>query len=363
MHDPNGVAPFVEMARVCAARGAGSVQYMWPKPHATAPSPKISYVKLYADWGWMVGAGIYVDDVESMLSKSRNFVLLVSGLALVASLLLSYFMARSLSAPMRRATANLTQFTEQSALAAEHLSSASQSIAAGTSQQAASLEETSAALSELTDHTKESFAAAQNIQALVGRVKSVVDEGNGHMEAMNAAIRRIDDSTQRVRTIVKTIEEIAFQTNILALNAAVEAARAGQAGAGFSVVADEVRNLAQRASQAAKETADLIGNSISSSEQGATISTRLAAAFTGIVAQMQEVNTGLGRITESFHAETDGIAQINSAISEISSVTQAQASTSEETASAAEQLRAQTASLQHLTTELHELVEGASTNT
>jgi methyl-accepting chemotaxis protein len=127
---------------------------------------------------------------------------------------------------MRRAAAKLAQFTEQSALAADHLSSASQAIASGTSQQVASLEETSAALNELTAHTKRSFASAQNIQNLVGRVKSVVDGGDRHMEAMNGAIRQIGDSAQQVRRIVKTIEEIAFQTNILALNAAVEAARA-----------------------------------------------------------------------------------------------------------------------------------------
>ncbi|HUE02483.1 MAG TPA: cache domain-containing protein [Bryobacteraceae bacterium] len=116
------------MRHFAPAHGAGPGQYLWPK---------ISYVKLYPTWGWIVGAGIYVDDVEGMLHKSRSFVLIVSGLGLVASLLLAYFMARSLSAPVRRATANLAQFTEQSALAVEHLSSASQSIAAGTSQQAA----------------------------------------------------------------------------------------------------------------------------------------------------------------------------------------------------------------------------------
>jgi methyl-accepting chemotaxis protein len=302
--------------------------------------PKISYVKLYPASGWVVGAGVYVDDVESALSRSRNFAFIVTGLDLLASFLLSYFMARSLSGPVRRATANLTQFTEESAIAVDHISSASQTIAAGMSQQAASLEETSAALNELTAHTKRSFASAQNMQGLAGRVNLVVEDGNRHMEAMDGAIRQIGDSAQQVRRIVKTIEEIAFQTNILALNAAVEAARAGEAGAGFSVVADEVRNLAQRASQAAKETSDLIGNSLSSSQQGAAISSKLAAAFGDIVVQIQEVSSGLGQITDSFQAETEGIAQVNSAITQISSVTQAQASTSEETASGAEELRA-----------------------
>jgi methyl-accepting chemotaxis protein len=242
----------------------------------------------------------------------------------------------------------------------EHISSASQTIAAGRSQQAASLEETSAALNELTTHTKRNFATTQKIKDLVGRVTLVVEGGNRHMVAMDAAIHRIGDAAQQVRRIVKTIEEIAFQTNILAPNAAVEAARAGEAGAGFSVVADEVRNLAQRASHAAKETADLIGNSLTSSDQGTLIGAKLVAAFGEIVVQIQEVGGGLGQITESFQSETEGTAQINSAVTQISTVTQAQASTSEETASAAEELRAQAVSVRRLTTELHELVEGAA---
>jgi len=358
--DPKGVAIFVEMVQVCSAHGEGAVRYMWPKPGASVPLPKISYVKLHPAWGWIVGAGIYVDDVEAALHKSRNVVFLIAGLDLLISAALSFFMARSLSAPVRRAVANLTQFTTQSAVAVNHLSSASQSIASGMSQQAASLEETGGVLNELTAHNKRNFAGAQNMQNLAAQVKAVVADGNKHMDEMNGAIRQIGDAAQQVRRIVKTIEEIAFQTNILALNAAVEAARAGEAGAGFSVVADEVRSLAQRASQAARETADLIGNSLSSSEQGAVTSAKLAAAFSDIVSRIAEVSGGLGEITSSFQAESEGIAQINAAVNQISTVTQAQASTSEETASAAEQLRAQSESVRELTHELQTLVEGAS---
>lgn len=360
LHDPDGVALFTAMVHVCAEKGSGAVRYMWPKPGAATPLPKISYVKLYPAWNWVVGAGIYVDDVETTIRQSRNFALMLTALDLAVSLLVFYLMARSLGTPLRRAAAKLTEFTELTTRAVDNVSSASQSIAAGTSEQAASLEETSAAVSELTSHTKRSLDAARDIRDLVSRVGVVVVEGNGQMELMNRAIKQIGDSAEQVRPIVKAIEQIAFQTNILALNAAVEAARAGEAGTGFSVVADEVRNLAQRASDAAHQAAELIGNSLSSSEQGAAISIKLAAAFGTIVDRIQEVNSGLVQMTDSVQAENEGIAQINSAISEISTVTQAQASTSEETASAAEELRAQAGSVRQLSGELRDLVEGIS---
>ena len=358
-HDPDGVYLFAEAVRVCSNGREGPIRYSWPKPGTKEPMPKISYVKLYEPWGWIAGAGIYVDDVETTLRRSRNFVWMVTLADLLASMVLSYFMARSLSAPVRRATGNLTEFTEQSAIAVEQISGASQKLAAGISQQAASLSETSESLNELTSQTHRSAAEARQIEGLVNRVGAVVDDGHQHMDAMNAAIQGIADAAQQIQKIVRTIEEIAFQTNLLALNAAVEAARAGETGAGFSVVADEVRMLAQRASQAAKETAGLIGHSLESSQQGTVIGAKLNAVFGEIVTQVGHVNAGLCQIAASYQAGSGAIAQINAAVSQISRVTRSQAATSEGTAAAAGQLRAQTISVKQLTVELLRLVEGS----
>ena len=357
-HDPDGVAVFLEMTRVCRTRGEGVVRYRWSKPGNPEPSPKVSYVKLYPAWGWIVGAGVYADDIEAALHRSYAFVLSITAAELLASLLLAYGMARGLSTPLRRATASLNQFSEQSTQAVTNVSNASQTIASAMTRQADSLQQTSASLNEMTSQTQKSLAAAQKIEDLVNHVNRAVAEGDERVKEMGAAIQHITASTQQVRNIVGTIDEIAFQTNILAINAAVEAARAREAGAGFGVVADEVRNLAQRASEAAKQTAELTANSLSSAEQGSAIGLKVAESFSRIVGQIQDVRTGLSQITDSFRAGSDEISQINSAVAQISHLIQSQAATSEETARAAEELHAQTVSVRDVTAELTEMVEG-----
>jgi methyl-accepting chemotaxis protein len=356
--DPNGLAIFAEAARIGRERGEGVIHYMWPKPGQTKPAPKISYVKLYAPWGWMIGSGIYVDDTEAMLSHARNFVLILTAAALLASLLLCYLVTRSIVGPILRTTADMEQVAEETKSAANQVATASQQIASQVTEQAASMQQTSASVEELRSHCQSSASNADRIRDAVADVDQVVGEGNRQMAEMNAAIEDIGRASRDGRKIVKTIEDVAFQTNILALNAAVEAARAGEAGAGFSVVADEVRNLAQRSSQAAQETANLIGNSLASSERGAASSTQLSETFSTIQGKIAEVRTASKEIVESVATQNRGVTQINAAISQLNGATQSQAASSEETASAAAQLHAQSDSLRGFTRELHQIVLG-----
>jgi methyl-accepting chemotaxis protein len=357
--DPNGLAIFVEAARIARDGGEGVMRYMWPKPGQSRPAPKISYVKLYAPWGWIVGTGIYVDTTEATFRGMRNFVLLMTGLVLAGAMLICYFVTRSIVLPIGQTTTALNQVAEENSGAANQVASASQEIASRISEQAASLEQTSSSLVDLSSICQSGASQAKRISGLVADVDQVVGEGNRQMVEMNGAMEQIGQAAQGVGKIVKSIEEIAFQTNILALNAAVEAARAGQAGAGFSVVADEVRSLAQRASQAAHEAASLIGNSVSSSEKGSVSSGKLSGVFSTILSKIAQVETAVHEINASFETQTNGISQINSAVAQLSHGTQTQAANSEQTASTAEQLHAQADSLRRLTAGLQEIVAGA----
>jgi len=356
--DPNGLALFVEAVRICRERGEGELRYFWPKPGETEPQPKVSYVKLFPAWGWVLGTGVYVDDVEAGLRRSLYLILLITGLDLAGALLLSWRMARSIATPVRRVAGDLAQMAEEAKSAIVQIASASDQMASGISEQAAALEQTSASLTELTGHTQRSAASAGRVQNLISEVTAVVEDGDRQMVEMSTAMQQISQSAEDVRRIVRTIEEIAFQTNLLALNAAIEAARAGEAGAGFSVVADEVRALAQRASDAARETSTLIGNSLTSAQRGTAIGSSLTAAFGTIVTRIGEMAAALTGIGDALREGSEGITQIDAAISQMNQVTQAHAASSEESASAAEQLRAQSDSMLGMTGALRTILEG-----
>jgi methyl-accepting chemotaxis protein len=229
-------------------------------------------------------------------------------------------------------------------------------MAEGASEQAASIEESSSSLEELSSMTRRNAENAQQANSLAKEARVAAEKGAGDMQEMTGAMGAIKSSSDDVAKILKTIDEIAFQTNILALNAAVEAARAGEAGMGFAVVAEEVRNLAQRSAQAAKETAAKIEAAITNTAGGVRISEKVAHTLGEIVTKARQVDELAAEVANASREQASGITQINTAVGQMDKVTQSNAANAEESAAAAQELNAQAGILRQVVTQLAELV-------
>jgi hypothetical protein len=296
--------------------------------------------------------------VEIKRSNQITAGLTAIGLMLAAALLGYLAIHHLVGVPVKRLAATLAAGADQTAAGAGQVSSASQSLAAGSSEQAASLEETSASLEEIAGMTRRNAENATQAKALTGETRAAADTGAADMEEMKRAMDAIKGSSDDISKIIKTIDEIAFQTNILALNAAVEAARAGEAGLGFAVVAEEVRQLAQRSAESAKETAGKIEDSVKRSERGVKICGKVAQSLGEIVGKAHQVDTLVAEIAQASKDQTQGIQQVNTAVSQMDRITQANAAGAEESAAAAAELNAQASVLQTSAAELLALVDG-----
>jgi methyl-accepting chemotaxis protein len=237
---------------------------------------------------------------------------------------------------------------DQVTSAAGQISSGSQALAQGSSEQASSLEEVSSSLQEMASMTKQNAANAKVARSLSDGTSTSSEKGVASMHRLSEAIVKIKASSDATARIVKTIDEIAFQTNLLALNAAVEAARAGDAGKGFAVVAEEVRNLAMRSAEAAKNTASLIEESVRNAEGGVSINQEVLRNLEEINEQVKKVGEVMAEIAAASEQQTQGVDQVNSAVDQMNQITQQTAANAEESAGAAKELSGQAEDLQHM---------------
>jgi len=364
--DPRGKRLFVAFVDTVRANGAGFVDYLWPKPNFKDPVPKVSYVKGFAPWGWIIGSGIYIDDVDAVflvqVKKYALITVLILVLVVTASVLVVRNVNRALEQAVQvsngladgdltvaiaaagsdetgqllRSMGNMVSRLEETvsgvktaadtvAAGSERLTTGADMMSQRTAEQAASAEEASAAVEEMHATIRQNADNARETEEIaVTSAADARESGRAVTEAVHAM--------KNIAEKISIIEEIARQTNLLALNAAIEAARAGDHGKGFAVVAAEVRKLAERSQTAAAEIVELSGASVEVAEEAGR---RLAK----LVPDIQKTAELVQEITAASREQAGGIDQINTAIQQNTGATEEIAATSLQLASEAEVMR------------------------
>ena len=293
--------------------------------------------------------------------KATELTYEMAGIAAIAWVLLgttTFYVVRRVARPLNRIVSDLADGTEQIGNASHQVASASQSLAEGATEQAAGLEETSSSMEEMASMTKQNADNAQQANGLAQESSNMAAEGIDAICQMNDTMGLIQKSSDETAKIIKVIDDIAFQTNLLALNAAVEAARAGEAGKGFAVVAEEVRNLAIRSAEAAKNTTVMIEESVANAKQGTAITEKAASALEQILVSVGKTVEVVGEIAAASQEQSQGIDQINTAIAQMDKITQQNAANAEESASASEELKGQAGQMKEIVTRLLATVRG-----
>jgi len=358
----------------------GKARYPWKNQGEAAARGKVVSIAYFEPWDWVIGAGTYEDEffdaVHTMDAKSKDVSAAVSSTeakvlravimwsvaialaALCVGTCVALVVVRSINRPIQRAIATLGAGAEQVNAAANQVSTSSQQLAEGASEQASSLEETSSALEEMAAMARQNADNAKLADQYMTGATETIRVSDAAMKETSVAMEQISEASDQISKIIKVIEEITFQTNLLALNAAVEAARAGEHGKGFAVVADEVRNLAQRAAQAARETGGLIEQTVSRVERGVELNRTTSASFDKIGESAAKVAELVVQIARASAEQAQGVDQVNTAVSQMDRVTQSNAAGAEESAAAAEELSVQSETLRKVVGDLVALVGG-----
>ncbi|MDU6685430.1 MAG: methyl-accepting chemotaxis protein [Enterobacteriaceae bacterium] len=387
--DANGVYIYRDMVTLTKDGHDGFTAYDFPRPGDTVPKPKIAYNIPWSPWGWIITTGLYVDDIHDVFLNSlyqniaqflaisilllilvylinrstlktlggepRYAAEVVSRIAagdLTTPVILRHNDTASLMASLDSMQANLRGLVSQIkdsaasvAMAADEIAQGNTELSSRTEQQAAALQETAASMEQLTATVKSNTTGAQQTAESARETASLARTGEANMHRMSETMNAISQSAAKVRDITAVIESIAFQTNILALNAAVEAARAGEEGRGFAVVAGEVRTLAQRSANAARDIKQLIEQAVEQVESGVEVAAGTGQSILKIVGMVGELAEAMDNISHASSEQMQGISQVSIAVNQMDGVTQNNAALVEESSTASQSLSEQARAL------------------
>jgi len=322
-----------------------------------------AYEPIKNDSGEIIGmfyVGVPNTKYDQIVKDISAKITFFSLLGLMTVSIFGYFLTLSITRPINHVISGFEEGAEQIIAASSQVASASESLAKGASSQAAGIEETSSSLEEMASMTRQNALHASEARVLMADTTNVVDEAGLAMQALTESMQDVCRASEATAKIVKTIDEIAFQTNLLALNAAVEAARAGEAGAGFAIVAAEVRNLAIRSADAARNTADLIEATVNKISIGSELVEKANAGFTRVAAGAKKGSLLVKEIAAASEEQATGIEQINKAVAEMDKVVQTNIAGAEESASASQILNEQAGRMQIYVNKLGALIGGTA---
>ena len=363
----NWLKRFCDIGDTKAGGKIGDISFTNVSKGETGPSLKVGRFTYFAPWDWAILGVIKQKEIDASVgqvvaisSTQVTIIIWLAVFSVIVAAVGSVWMSHHMTDQVMSNVSQVLGGAGEVDSASRSINDASQQMAASVSEQAASLEEVAASLEEIASMSARNAENSRDARLQAEETRGMGDAGLKDLERVQAAMDAIKRSSDEISVIVKTIDEIAFQTNILALNAAVEAARAGEAGAGFAVVADEVRSLAQRCASAAKETEEKIAGTVRHSHAGVGVTSEFVGKLKVMVDGVRKMDTMIAEISEASQEQTAGVGQVSSAISQIDQLTQSNAANAEETASAAEALTAQSQRMRAAVMQLQRLVEGAA---